>query len=194
MAKKGVTSNFARFNKNQRLLIDRFSLGVSASVGDYIRASVTVAKELGLERINVKGIEDKNPPIVAKGQRIYNPIIPYKSYKTVREKKDVKKFLIRTGELSDALGEVGEFTGLRNLLTAKNRSRNSKFIVETSKGVVRGKIIFSGNPARAINTGGNKASSVRLRGRRRIMESSFSKTRGIWKKNLINKRLLSRNA
>ena len=192
MAKNAVTSNFEKFNKNQRALIERFQLDVNSSVGDYIRASVTTAKEVGLEKILVPKIAEKNAPIRINGKLLFNPILPRSSYKKVHEQKDLKKFVVRSGEMNEAFSEVGEFTGNKRIGTAKNRSKNSKFVVERIDGNVKGKIIFSGNPARAINRGSGKTQSTGLRGRRRIMESAFTKLRGIWKKQIRNKRLLSR--
>lgn len=193
MAKNGVTSNFQKFNKNQQALIKRFGIGVTSSIADAMIASMTLARDSGIEHIQVDGMEKKNPPLKIGGKYIYNPIWSKSAYREAKEKKDTKKVLDRTGTLKNAFDFFARFP-MPKLIEYSEKAETHYIIFDRIKDVARVRIGFLGTAAKALNNVTAKDAGTRLRGRRRFVESAFSKVKAIFKKSMINKRLVeSRN-
>lgn len=190
MPKTGITSNSAKFNKNQKRLIDRFGIGVSSGACQLCGVSCSIASEDGIENINFTGREKKNVPYKIQGRYIYNPIKGKETYRKVKGQKDTKKYLVRTGSMFKALSWFKKFTNGTDKLEFSEKETTHYFSVKREGDFVSAKIGFLGDVARALNNGSNKDAGTRLRGRRRIMELAFSKVKGVWKKTMKQKRLL----
>lgn len=190
MQKTSVTSNFQKFNKRQVALIDRFGIGVSSSMVDVLSQSMELASERGIEYINAPDLAKKEPPYKIKGQAIYNPIPGKKNYQTIRDQKDTKKVLNRTGTLASAFKFFFDLR-LIGRESMNKRGLNQYLIVDRKNDVARLRAGFLGNPARALNNVSTKDAATRLRGRRRFVETSFNTMKNIFKKMMLNKRLLA---
>lgn len=192
MPRKAVTSNFQKFNKNQRALIARFGFGVNSSIISVMGAAMELASDTGIETINFRDRDKKQVPITVKGQRIYNPILgPKGTYKQVSEQKDTKKVLNRTGALKSAFDFFAAYKMSGALLNYADRKPTHYLISDEKRGVQRLRIGFLGAPAMALNNVSNKSAKTRLRDRRRFVESAFGKVKSIFKKSMINKRLMN---
>lgn len=190
MPKTGITSNSAKFNKNQKRLVERFGVGVSSGACQLCGVACTVASEDGLENINFPGRAEKNVPYKIQGKYIYNPIAGKQTYKKVKEQKDTKKYLVRTGSLLKALTWFKKFVNGTEKIETSEKEETHFFTIRREGEKVSARIGFLGDVARALNNGSAKDAGTRLRGRRRIMELAFSKVKTTWKKSMRQKRLL----
>lgn len=177
MAKTGVRSNYDKFTKKQQKLIADFALAPVLSAGDTLKVVLKIASDTGLQDVSLPKLEEKNTPIKIKGKLIHNPIMPMGIYKKLKEIKDPKKFVNRTGELKKALTACGEF---KDLGKAPSKSRDATFTA-SKKGAVAE---FINNTGSALWLSDSPTATKRGIRRRPIVKSAFSKVRGVYKKYL----------
>lgn len=175
MPESVVTSNFVKFNKNQKALIEKFGLAVNSGVSDIVNAVFHVAADQGFQDFPDVTGSTPNSPARIKGQLIINPVQPYSTYKKFKERGNKKKFVNRTGELKKVFSAFNAVKGYYKSDQVK------AFMV--SKGRLR--FGFAGRALRILLSSASKNSKAITK--RRPVVLAMSKVR------IIAKKLIAQN-